>query len=54
MRLPSGSVVTVWLVPSAEYGAPVTSRTLLGAWCSSDAGDGGQSGIAAIVLCART
>ena len=29
MRLPSGSVVMVSLVPSAEYGAPVTSRTLL-------------------------
>ncbi len=50
MRLPSGSVVTVWLVPSAEYGAPVTSRTLLGDGLRRGApadGDGGQSGIAA-------
>src|SRR5688572_11223427 len=28
-RLPLASVMTVSLVPSAEYGAPVTSRTLL-------------------------
>src|SRR5688572_17278435 len=47
IRLPSGSVVTVWLVPSAEYGAPVTSRTLLGAGWPPDEGEGGQSGIAA-------
>ena len=44
MRVPSGSVMTVSLVPSAEYGAPVTSRTLLG----GVAGCAGQGGMPAM------